>query len=145
MTTDLLVGVWQLVSVEEKRGDDENSLPFGPEPKGRLIYDAAGNVAVQIMTSGRAAFASGDRGVATPEEVWQAFDGFIAYWGTFTVDETNRTVTHHVEGSLFPNDLGKNQLRHYELIENRLTLRTEPSVRYGRQRTVELVWERQAR
>ena len=142
MTRDLLVGLWHLVSVEAKLDDGEVGLPFGSEPRGRLIYDAAGNVAVQIMTSGRAEFTSGDRGVAAPEEVWQAFDGFIAYWGTYAVDETNLTVTHHVEGSLFPNDLGKNQRRHYALIENRLTLRTEPTVRYGKQRTVDLVWQR---
>ena len=142
MTSNFLVGIWRLVSVEEVLGEGEARLPFGSEPQGRLIYDLAGNVAVQIMRSGLAEFASADRGAAAPEEVSQAFDGFVAYWGTYTLDETNRTVTHHVEGSLFPNDLGKHQLRHYELIEDQLTLRTEPSVRYGRMRTVDLVWQR---
>ena len=34
---------------------------------------------------------------------------------TFTVDETAGTVTHHIQGSLFPEDLGKDFVRRFRV------------------------------
>jgi hypothetical protein len=58
------------------------------------------------------------------------------------VDERARTVTHHVEGATFPNWIGTDQRRTYELSGDRLTLSTPPMVRGGRRSTYVLVWER---
>jgi hypothetical protein len=41
--------------------------------------------------------------------------GYDAYFGTFTVDEAAGTVTHHVQGSLFPEDLGKDFVRRFRV------------------------------
>ena len=40
---------------------------------------------------------------ATDEEKAAAWSGYFAYFGSFTVDEGAGIVTHHIEGSWFPN------------------------------------------
>ena len=49
--------------------------------------------------------------------------GYDSYFGRFTVDEKAGTVTHHVEGSLFPEDLGDDWVRPFTLQGDTLTLR----------------------
>ena len=49
--------------------------------------------------------------------------GYDSYFGRYTVDEKAGTVTHHVEGSLFPEDLGQDWVRPFTLEGDRLTLR----------------------
>ena len=52
--------------------------------------------------------------------------GFLAYFGTYTVDEKAGVVVHHVEGASFPNWIGTDQRREFTLSGRRLTLRTPP-------------------
>jgi hypothetical protein len=139
---EALVGAWRLVSNEEHRPDGSVVAVWGSSPAGSLIYQAGGRMAVQLMDPRRAKFASDDRLAGTPEEVRRAFAGYLAYFGTFSVDERARTVTHHVEGATFPNWIGTDQRRTYELSGDRLTLSTPPMVRGGRRSTYVLVWER---
>ncbi|MHA2204100.1 MAG: lipocalin-like domain-containing protein, partial [Candidatus Hodarchaeales archaeon] len=40
---------------------------------------------------------------STLEEIKSAYEGFIAYFGTYEINNKEGTVTHHWEGSLFPN------------------------------------------
>ena len=42
--------------------------------------------------------------------------------GTFSVNESDGTITHHVEGSLFPEDLGKDFRRSFKLEGDTFTL-----------------------
>ena len=41
----------------------------------------------------------------TPEEALDALDDYIAYFGTYSIDEHARTVTHHRLGSVQPSDM----------------------------------------
>ena len=50
--------------------------------------------------------------------------GFIAYCGTYEVDETNETVTHIPSVALLPNLINCRQLRAFELNGDQLILRT---------------------
>jgi len=59
---------------------------------------------------------------ATDEEKAAAWSGYFGYFGTFTVDESAKTVTHHIEGGSFPNLVGTEQVRNYCFQENRLSL-----------------------
>ncbi len=72
-----------------------------------------------------------------------AFDGYLAYFGTYAVDESTRTVTHHVVGASFPNWVGVNLARRYAFDESgRLRLAT-PSIEVGgRALEYVLLWER---
>lgn len=142
MTARELVGTWKLVSAEYRYPDGRVVEYLGPDPSGMLIYDAQGNMALQLMRRGRPAFASGDRLGGTPEEIRAAFGGYHAYFGTFTVDEEQQAVTHHIEGCSLPNWVGVNQERFYELRDDRLILRTPPLRIGGRDAAGLLTWRR---
>ncbi|MGA8613022.1 MAG: lipocalin-like domain-containing protein [Xanthobacteraceae bacterium] len=103
----------------------------GSTPKGIIIYDAHGHMACQVAPD-REITKTG----ATPtgEEAKAALDGHIAYFGTYSVDEQARTVTHHRQGSVQPGDKG-DVVRGYEFVGDRLILRPIGT-------TTEVIWER---
>ncbi|MBV9262676.1 MAG: lipocalin-like domain-containing protein [Candidatus Eremiobacteraeota bacterium] len=74
---------------------------------------------------------------AKDKEKIAAWNGYFCYFGTYTVDEQEQTVTHHVAGSLFPNYVGTEQIRRCSIRGNRLSLTAEAP--WGH---VELVWEK---
>jgi len=52
----------------------------------------------------------------------QILSGYEAYFGTYTVDETNHTVTHHLEGALTAADVGRNLVRQFQISGDQLTI-----------------------
>jgi hypothetical protein len=103
----------------------------GATPKGIICYDPSGHMSVQVapdLPRGK----SGNE--VTPEEAKAALAGYIAYFGTYSVDEQARTVTHHRQASVQPGD-GGDLVRGYEFAGDRLILRPPGS-------TLEVIWER---
>ncbi len=142
MTHQDFIGTWKLTFAEYRFENGETIAIYGKNPAGMLIYDANGHVAIQIMRRDRPRFALNDRLGGTPDETKAAFDGYLAYFGTYTVDEEKHAVTHHLEGALLPNWISSDQTRFYELVDNRLTLKTPPLMIGGRQAVGHLIWER---
>ena len=138
-----LVGSWRLVSYEEHAADGTVTAVWGSAPQGRLMYDAGGRMAVQLIDPRRRPFASEDRLGGTADEVRKAFEGCVAYFGSYRVDAKAGVVIHHVDGALLPNMIGTDQRRQLVLSGNRLTLTTPPILRGGRRSTFVLVWERE--
>jgi lipocalin-like protein len=134
-----LVGRWTLVSLEIV-GDQDVEYPMGRDVSGVIIYDDESHMAVQIMQANRPIFASGDPGTATLSELSAAVNGYVAYFGTYSVDEDARVVTHHVTGSVFPNWVGTDQRREIVLDGDRLTLDSPPLLFNGRMRVFRAVW-----
>jgi hypothetical protein len=122
-----LVGVWTLLSYTEEKKGFKDTSPLGLNPVGFLIYTPDGFVSAQLMKPGRAAFQSREWFRGTPEEYVESGSGYIAYCGTYNVDEANETVTHIPTVALLPNLIQGTQLRAIQLHADRLTLRT-PSV-----------------
>jgi Lipocalin-like domain len=139
MGKEEFVGTWKLVSAEYRFADGERSKLYDA---GILMYDAHGNMSVQLMQHNRPAFAKSDRLGGTLEEIRSAFQGYLAYYGTYTIDEMQGAVTHHLEGALLPNWVGVDQVRFFELVANRLTLRTPPLLMRGKDAVGYLVWQR---
>jgi hypothetical protein len=110
------VGTWRLVSIESPE-----SRLFGGTPVGVLMYDAGGNVAVQIMRNPRPDLAGGPA-FPPAKEVQAAYKGYYAYYGTWEVDEQRGIIKHHLEGSLRPGDVGKDFIRAYKFTGNQLAL-----------------------
>lgn len=79
-----LLGVWKLMNYTDEQSGREDTLPFGPDPQGFLIYTPDGFVSAQLMRRGRPAFHSSDWHHGTPEEYWASGSGYIAYCGRFT-------------------------------------------------------------
>jgi hypothetical protein len=87
---------------------------LGEQPVGRLFYDASGHMSLQMMRVGR------PQALTTPSDPAQAVNprivtGYDSYFGRFTLDESAGTITHHIQGSLFPEDLGKDFVRRFRL------------------------------
>jgi hypothetical protein len=137
-----LVGAWRLVSFESRAASGDVRYPLGRAPVGRLQYDATGFMSVQLMDPGRPQFASGDLTRGSDAELRAAIGGYVAYYGTYTVDPARGSVTHHVEGALFPNWVGGNQVRGFRLDGDRLTITTPPIRVGGEDSTTVLVWAR---
>ena len=140
--TDRFVGTWKLVGVE-RIGADGELLPapeppaFGsPEPIGFIMYGPGGYMGVVIMQSGRQPYAGDQR---TPEEARALLTSYTSYFGTFTVNEADGFVTHHVEGNLNPGGVGADNKRFFEFLGNRLILKPPPGVTGVQLR---LIWER---
>ena len=123
MGKENLIGTWHLVSSEFRHADGEVTYPLGKNAVGLLIYTTEGYMAVQLMRSDRPAFVSDDVFQGTPEEIKAAYEGFAAYFGTYTVDEVAGTITHHVQGHIFPNRIGSKATRAFTLVDQCLTLR----------------------
>lgn len=143
-TTNRLVGTWRLVSIEERRADGQRVTPldYGPEPVGILMYDATGHMAAQAMRRGRPRFGSDDVHLAPPEKAKTAFVGYNAYFGTYTVDERQGVVIHHVEASLIPDWEGTDQRRRFTLSGDTLILEPPAFKAQGETRTRRLTWQR---
>lgn len=142
MLKDLLPGYWKLLSWETRRADGQITYPFGPAPRGLLIYGENGLMSAQLGDPRRANFTSSDRALATLEEVKAAFDGYTAYFGRYEVDEIRSAVIHYPDLALFPNYTGSSQVRYIELAGNRLSLRTNSIPFQGSGQVYVLVWEK---
>ena len=124
-----IVGAWVLASRTVRRADGTALADpvLGEKPLGRLYYDASGVMMLQMMRMDRAAAIgkpANPKDAANP----RAILGYDAYFGRYTIDERAGTITHHVEGSLFPEDLGKDWVRPFTLEGDTLTLKfTSPT------------------
>ena len=118
-----IIGAWQLESRTVRKASGEILLDpvLGQQPIGRLFYDASGHMMLQMMRQARA------QAVSVPSNPQDATNprivlGYDAYFGTFHLNEAEGTITHHVEGSLFPEDLGKDFQRAFKIEGDRFTL-----------------------
>jgi hypothetical protein len=134
------VGTWNLVSLYAQDSSGQTSYPFGRKAQGRLIYEPNGRMAVQLMNPDRPRFASDDLLRTSEAEVRAAFDGYAAYYGSYSVDQGEGIIVHHVEAAHIPNWVGTDQVSHFEFQGNRLTLKGP--LERGGQTEVSLVWER---
>ena len=140
-------GAWRLVSVE---GNPAGLPGYYDRPDGMLLYLPSGQMAAQIAAKAdRKPFAPFNQGrrSATTEEKATAFDSYLAYYGTYTVDERAGTVTHHVQDYSVPGRRGTLNVRWFEFKGNdRLVLIPVEDGKGGtiqrKDATYKLTWER---
>ncbi len=138
-----LVGTWRLVSrvVTSEDGTAVQDPGLGKTPTGYLIYDSSGHMAAQLMRLDRPMTVDCGTSGPAPSDNSQSINGYDAYFGRYTIDETNSTVTHHLEGALAAADVGKNLVREFHVSEGKLTIIVRTSSPKEKQiRT--LTWER---
>jgi len=136
---DQLVGTWTYVSVDLVRPDGIRTPLFGPNPQGQASFDSNGRYILMTARAGQAKFTSTNRMEGTAEENKAVVQGSIAHFGRYTVDETNKTITFHIETSSFPNWNGTEQQRPFTVTGDELTWRTPASTGGG---TAEVVLKR---
>jgi hypothetical protein len=119
-----LCGAWRYVGA---------TIDGKPRParKGIIYYDPSGAMVVQVAPEKE----RGKAGSApTPEESHAALADYVAYFGTYSVDERAGTVTHRRHASVQPGDVG-DLVRGYAFVGDRLILRPPGT-------TYEVIWER---
>ncbi|HLH98979.1 MAG TPA: lipocalin-like domain-containing protein [Xanthobacteraceae bacterium] len=108
---DQLVGTWRLLIADAVNPDNSQTPQFGPNPEGILIFTPNGHYSLQIMRYNRPKFAANDRTKGTADENKAAISQMASHFGTYTVDEANKTITFRIEGSAYPNWEGTTQTR----------------------------------
>src|SRR5215467_11465836 len=98
-----LVGAWTLVSCDVTRNGAKQPFCADPSPNGILILDASGRYAAVLAARGRPKFSTPNRSEAKAEEFKAAALGLVANFGTWSINEADKTLTQHYEGALFPN------------------------------------------
>src|SRR4030095_6707661 len=83
--------------------------PFGPTPKGHIVFDANGHFSYLLTRPGRPKYASNNRDQTTPDEDKATSQGALAYSGRYSVSD--KTLVFHIEASTFPNAEGVDQKR----------------------------------
>lgn len=147
-TGDQLIGAWRLVSIETVRPNGEVIYPFyGKHPQGLIMYDRSGWMSVQIVSDPAPtvpATSSRESALKAPgAEKSSAFDGYYAYYGTWTFDGASLTVIHNIQQSLTPGERGEDAVRHFVLDGDRLIL-TAKTHEMGEDHERKLVWQRVA-
>jgi hypothetical protein len=123
-----LVGTWTFVSSTAKLAD--GSPAWGTNPKGQLSLDANGRHFGIIVRSDLPKYASNNRMQTSPAEDKATVQGAIAFFGTYTVNEADRSYTLRVDGSSYPNWNGVDRKQFVESITaDELKIRNpEPSI-----------------
>lgn len=136
-----LLGTWMLVSWEQMTPEGTTVRQFGAIPKGIAFFDEGGHCIIAVMRADRDNYAIenfGQIAQATAEESKATAQGTITYFGTYSVDEADRSMVIHVEASSFPNWNGTDQKRSFEINDGQLKL----TVRPPRGGSVDVVWRR---
>ena len=141
-TDNSFVGAWRLIMFEFQKDDGSVIYPFGREAQGSIIYTESGRYSAQLMRRDRPRFAVPDQMKGTMEEIDAGFKGCISYFGSYEVDFENSFIIHRVEGSLFPNMEGSDQIRLFELAGDHLQLKTPPFKLDSEQAIGTLQWKR---
>ena len=132
-----LTGTWELTGWSVMNGTEVVQQPFGAHPVGLLIYTAGGAMSGHMMADGRSKTEP-----ATPEDFKAAFLSDISYCGKYDFSLADKTVTHHVSASLYPNWVGTDQVRGFNLTtDGKLTLSTTEALPPGL--VSELRWKKQ--
>jgi hypothetical protein len=107
-----LIGAWHLVSMEEPGVDGK--LIRITDRQGMLLYTRDGHVSVQLMFPKSESAVSND----------YVKDGYEASFGSYDVNEEAHTVTHHVQGSVTPELVGKDLPRAYHFSGQQLIIQS---------------------
>lgn len=137
-----LPGTWRLLSrIDVTAGGERRLEPsLGEDPLALLIYDGGGNFAAQFMRR--------DRSVVVPDGPSQAKNnsraqgGYDAYFGTYSIDDTNGTVTQHLLGALSRENVGAVLTRAMDVQGDTLVIRIDTTAADGAPVTRTLTWER---
>jgi hypothetical protein len=141
MQEEKFVGTWKLLTLELHLSDGTVMEPYGDSPMGMFMADNNHNYVGQLMKPNRKEFEADNQFGGTPDEIKEAFEGYTAYFGTFEVTN-DKTLVNNVEGSMYPNWIGGEQIRYYKFYDNFLELHTPPMKKGDTEFTGVLKWER---
>jgi hypothetical protein len=125
-----LVGAWTLVSCESTYANG-TKRSYCVSPNGVLMLDASGRYASMTVARGRPKFTVPLSLETKAEEFKAAGQGLAANFGTWSVNEANKTLTTHYDGAFAPNNEGTDLTRSVSLSGDELKLVSQSTVVTG--------------
>jgi hypothetical protein len=129
-------GTWMLLSQVTHYPDGRVVPSRGLRPAGILMYDALGNMSVQLMRTDEHANEYTDL-----TRIATALGGYHAYFGTYEVDTAQQIVINHVIGAAYIGYRDTVQVRRYQFSPDGNTL-TLQAVTPGENSVRVLIWQR---
>ncbi len=148
-----IVGTWLLESIVDALEDGTYSHWMGEKPTGAIIYSASGHMSVQFMRDPRPqlpAAGGDDRAKLAGADPFAELDaaalrdllrGYYAYFGRYEVSPGGDAITHFVETSLRPGEVGIEYKRSIRIEGDRLFISLDAIVDGVPRRRV-LTWRR---
>jgi hypothetical protein len=118
---------WRLVSGTIDRGGKKIRFS-APRLQGFLVFDGSDHFLIVLTHFGR------------PPGSQPASQKSVACFGTYAINESDHTLSAHIDGSTFPKWVGSDQKRQFTLIGD--TLQWSNSSASGPGTTADLVWKR---
>lgn len=138
-----LLGTWELLSREDftTTGERHVDPSLGSDPFGLLFYDSKGNFAAQFMKRVRDPAVIESIQNSAPNNS-RARGGYDAYFGTYTTDDTEGTVTQRLIGALSCENVGQVLTRKMAIVEEELVIRVPTASSTGAPIVRTLRWRR---
>jgi lipocalin-like protein len=121
-----LAGTWLMATNITIRPDGSKTDTYGPNAQGIAIFDSSDRFTLVTTRSDLPRFASNNRATGTANENSAVVQGSLAYFGTYSVNETEKSYTVQIEASIFPNWVGTAQKRMIAISEDEFTI-TNPA------------------
>jgi len=137
---DQIVGTWTLLLSDSVKADGTHVPGYGPNPMGTAMFSPNGHYSLQIYRVGRPAFKSNSRATGTNDENKAAVLGMISHFGTYAVDESDKSLTLRIEASSYPNWDATKQKRPITCITDEVLCWTTPVASAGDK--AEIIWKR---
>jgi hypothetical protein len=99
-----IVGSWTLVGATDTQADGTKSNPWGANPKGAYMFSADGRFTQMLFHTDLPKIEN--RMGGTPDQNKAIAQGLVAMYGSYTVDEPNKTVNVKIEGASFAKFVG---------------------------------------
>ncbi len=120
-----LIGGWELVRWTTYHPDGTESIPFGEDAIGIIMYTADGHMSCHLSKANRPLFSEPTIYDVSDADLGASVRAYSGYFGTFSVDAKAGVVTHHVQGAWYPNFAAVDQPRRYGFEGDLLYLEAE--------------------
>lgn len=120
-----LTGTWRVAKFCMVDTLGELFEPFGADPNGLFVYGRDGRLSIQISRTAKTTNDAIVDDAVIAEELHMQRDGYLGYYGTYTIT-SDSTVIHHVVGGSVPGYVGTDQRRIYHIRGDTLSIGTQP-------------------
>ena len=114
--SNTIVGTWRLIEYADFDSVSGKWIhPYGDHPRGYFTYTEGGIVNLNISSENPLRIVE-DSSYKKSFTLGELLDNYsVGYFGTYTIDYKNSTVTHHPKGGAIPWYIGTDQHRQFIL------------------------------
>jgi lipocalin-like protein len=119
---NVLTGTWKLIEYSDFDSASGKWVhPYGNKPRGYFTYTNSGVVNLSVSSETPLPISS-DSAYKSPLTLGALLDNAVSYFGTYTIDFENSTVTHHPTGGAIPWYVGTDQHRQFTITGDTLQI-----------------------